>query len=380
MRHRDISSLSYSVFCCQLSVTIIAPIIGLWIEKYNESFLTAGAIFSSFMVTTIPLQFVGGILSDRVGRKMLIVLGLTVYSLSSLLFVIERSPLDLMLFRALQGIGAGLFFPSATAYIADVTEPSERGEVMSIYNACLGAGLALGPLIGGGLANFLGVHSPFILAGILLAFASILSMLMLRHTIVKQEKFKFTVVRECGTSLFIACLSAFLGLGVAGIMESVFSPHAILGLGISEFNVGLALTAMFIAYSLLQPQLKEFMKKVGEDMTITLGFALCSIGLLMLSLTFNFVIIVCSLIAIGIGLGSLVLGSMTKASKSSPSEEFHGTVMGIYHSSMYIGMGLLPIAAGIMSDIYSAPTTFVLTSCGLAIFTVALFYSSLKPK
>lgn len=100
----------------------------------------------------------------------------------------------------------------------------------------------------------------------------------------------------------------------------------------------------------------------------------------MLSLTFNFAVIVCSLITIGIGLGSLVLGSMTKASKSSPSEEFHGTVMGIYHSSMYIGMGLLPIAAGIMSDIYNTPTTFVLTSCGLAIFTVALFYSSLKSK
>ena len=380
MRRWELLLLSYSVFCCQLSVTVIAPIIGLWIEKYGETFLTAGAIFSSFMATSVPLQLVGGVLSDRAGRRPFIAMGLALYSISSLLFVAERGPIDLMCLRALQGVGAGFFMPSAAAYIADATKLEERGGAMSVYNAGLGAGLALGPFVGGALARSLSIHSPFILAGVLLASACVLSALTLKRTTVGRRGLSMLAVRGCSKLLFVACLSAFLGLGVAGIMESVFSPHAILSLGVSEFEVGLALTGMFITYSLSQPLLKLFMGRAGEELTVALGFALCSGGLLAVAYTSSFTVIALSLLAVGVGLGSLVLGSMTRASKSSPSGELHGAVMGVYHSSMYVGMGLIPIAAGVLSDLYGAPSTFALTSLVLAAYTIALVLLSMRTR
>ncbi|RLF09681.1 MAG: MFS transporter, partial [Thermoprotei archaeon] len=58
----------------------------------------------------------------------------------------------------------------------------------------------------------------------------------------------------------------------------------------------------------------------------------------------------------------------------------HGAVMGVYHSSMYVGMGLIPIAAGVLSDLYGAPSTFALTSLVLAAYTIALVLLSMRTR
>ncbi|MCU4140828.1 MAG: putative arabinose efflux permease AraJ [Methanophagales archaeon] len=351
--------------------------------------MASALIFAAFTLVSTPLQIPAGKLSDKFGRKQFIVAGLLLYAVASALFPIF-SPSDalthassvslcgLILARALQGAGAGLFFPSITAFLTERTSEAERGEAFSIYNIGLGAGLALGPLAGGALTNSLNAIAPFVACVSLALFSAFLVLFLVQEEKLteagaKRGKMSGKTSKKQKNALILACIVIFFGIGVAAIMSSMFSPYAKSKLNFSETLIGIFISAMLAVFAILQRVLSGISRKIGEVPLATLGVLLCASGLASLAFTANPQAILLISFILGAGLGAVSLSTLTLASYAAKDREGarEGEIMGVYFTIFYAGLGTIPLICGFLSEILGAERVFLLYA--LTLFALAPF-------
>ena len=377
------------VFSTQFGVTVVAPLLGMWVSAVEQPYVASALIFAAFTLVSTPLQIPAGKLSDKFGRKQFIVAGLLLYAVASALFPIF-SPSDalthassvslcgLILARALQGAGAGLFFPSITAFLTERTSEAERGEAFSIYNIGLGAGLALGPLAGGALTNSLNAIAPFVACVSLALFSAFLVLFLvheekLTEVEAKRGKISGKTSKKQKNALILACIVIFFGIGVAAIMSSMFSPYAKSKLNFSETLIGIFISAMLAVFAILQRVLSGISRKIGEVPLATLGVLLCASGLASLAFTADPQAILLISFILGAGLGAVSLSTLTLASYAANIGEGarEGEIMGVYFTIFYAGLGTIPLVCGFLSEILGAERVFLLYA--LTLFALAPF-------
>ncbi len=373
------------VFSTQFGVTVIAPLLGEWVEGSEVPSFVSALIFSSFTIVSIPLSVSGGIISDKLGRKPLIVAGLLLYAVASALFPFSNNTYDWIFVRALQGAGAGLFFPAVTALLSEVTSYDERGHALSVYNMGLGAGLAAGPISGGFLFDIYGIHMPFFFC-VVFALLSVILVLLFVHepkTRSKRKKKRLSLSERERKALTLACVLIFFGIGVAAIMGALFSTFATADLELPDYElstgvvihatgiIGVILSAMFVVFVILQTGFGRLMKRIGEITLSIAGLFLCACGLIVLHSATSILELFIMSFFLGAGLGAISLGTLTLASKAAGAgagagagaieqkQEQEGRVMGIYYTVFYAGIGGVPLVCGALSDIFGARLLFL---------------------
>ena len=143
-------ALAMLVACFDGSITTTCgPEIG---NSFNNTSLLPWLTMGYLLFETIMIP-VSGKLSDLYGRKKLLMIGLTLFLLSSIVATIGISMEVMILARAIQGMAGGIIIPVATALIADLYPPEERGKMQGALGALFGIGFGVGPLIGGTLAT-----------------------------------------------------------------------------------------------------------------------------------------------------------------------------------------------------------------------------------
>ena len=130
---------------------------------------------NSYALIFAGLLFTYGVLGDRYGRRLALVVGLVVFGLASLLAAFSRSPEALIASRALMGLGGAAVLPSTLAMITVVFEPAERPRAIGIWAGASGVAIALGPVTGGVLLEHFWWGSVFLVnvPVVLLALAAI---------------------------------------------------------------------------------------------------------------------------------------------------------------------------------------------------------------
>ncbi|AYC28883.1 MDR family MFS transporter [Paenisporosarcina cavernae] len=106
-------------------------------------------VFTSFMLTSAIMTVVAGKLSDIFGRKPFFLIGIGVFTVGAFLSGLSATIEQLIIFRAIQGIGAGLIIPTAFAAVGDLFSPRERGKWQGIMSSVFGISSVIGPTIGG---------------------------------------------------------------------------------------------------------------------------------------------------------------------------------------------------------------------------------------
>jgi DHA1 family multidrug resistance protein-like MFS transporter len=153
---RSMIILFLTMFIIMVGFGVIMPILPFYAEKMGASATDLGLLFASYSVVQFIFSPIWGQMSDRVGRKPMILLGLVGFGISFLLFGVATSLWMLFAARILGGILSAATLPTVMAYIADTTDEKGRGGGMGILGAAMGMGITFGPVIGG----FLGEHSP----------------------------------------------------------------------------------------------------------------------------------------------------------------------------------------------------------------------------
>ena len=142
-----------TVFIDLLGFGIIIPLLPFYAESYGASAFMVGLLGTSFSLMQFVFSPVWGRISDRIGRRPIILLGLAGSCASYLVLALAQSLAVIFVARIIGGI-AGANIPTAQAYIADVTTPENRAKGMGLVGAAFGLGFIFGPALGGVLSHF----------------------------------------------------------------------------------------------------------------------------------------------------------------------------------------------------------------------------------
>jgi multidrug resistance protein len=348
--------LFLTVFVDLLGFGIVIPFLPMFAAHVGVGASAVGPILAVYSLMQLVCAPLLGRISDRIGRRPVIMLGLLGSSISYVIYGFADSFWTLMLSRAVHGACAATV-STAQAYVADTTEESERARGMGMIGAAFGLGFVLGPAIGGVLGRG-SLRTPVFFAAALtfanLLFAAI--SLPEPHRPGAQARLEFRRVIEpllnlpqrlVGHRLTRLFTLAFLLTFVLGVLEATFALMVPQVYGYGAFGVGGLLALAGLVQAIAQGYLLgRVVKRVGEVRVLRAGALILAIGFAPLGSVESHAILFLALAMLSIGYG---LGSPSVASLISKSSERHvqGEVLGLNQSAMSLARIFGPIAGGV---------------------------------
>lgn len=171
-----------ATFMLLLDVSIVTVALPDIARQLDASLSDLQWVVDSYALALASVVLTAGSLADRFGRRRVFLVGLSVFTLASLLCGLAGSPLQLNVFRGLQGIGGAMMFATALALLAQEFRGPDRGTAFGIWGATTGAAVAVGPLAGGALTDGLGWEWIFLVNVPIGVAAVALTLLKLRES------------------------------------------------------------------------------------------------------------------------------------------------------------------------------------------------------
>jgi EmrB/QacA subfamily drug resistance transporter len=256
--HQQIVQVLTGVMLCILLAaidqTVVVPAVPA-IASDLHGFSHLSWIVSAYLLTSTASMPVYGKLSDMYGRRALLLPAIVLFCIASALCALSQSLLQLIIFRALQGIGGAGLMAMAQASIADVVAPRERGKYQGYMASAWGIASILGPIVGGWVTDHLSWHWIFWLNVPICVAAFVLSNRSLR--LLKIRRRTGTRIDYVGAALLTCFTTICLLIMTWGGVSYAWDSHMILGLGVLALIVLVVLVVQELHYPdpLLPPRL-----------------------------------------------------------------------------------------------------------------------------
>jgi MFS family permease len=154
---------------------MIIPFMPVYAKSLGATATQLSWVMGGFFIGRMVGQVPAGVITDRVGRRVVILVALVGYTLSGLGYANAHDPLFLVPFRVIQGISAGFFSVASRSLVNDLAGPEKRGAAMGMYNAAISLGFTIGPFLGSRIGHRFGMNVQFWTC----AFLSLMSLFVL---------------------------------------------------------------------------------------------------------------------------------------------------------------------------------------------------------
>jgi DHA1 family multidrug resistance protein-like MFS transporter len=365
--------LSLTIFSATLGIGIIAPLLPLYAEDLGATGIWLGLIFAGFSISrTIIIPFAGR-LSDRRGRKLFLVIGLFSYTVLSIGYVWADSLTGLTLVRFLHGLASGMVLPIAQAYVGDIVPEGGEGKWMGYFNAAFFTGVGCGPLLGGILADHLGMDAAFYAMGCLslLAFLGVTFFLPEIKARQKEDSPKSSYKDIAANRVMWGLFSLRLGFSTARGALATFLPiFAGINLALSTSLIGFLLTVNMLGMSLLQIPAGSLADRFNRRAMVTLGSTFYLVGMALIPTTGNFWHLLMLSIFLGLG-GAAAMPAASVMVVDQGRRYGMGMTMAVFFMAVGIGMAIGPILAGVIADLFSTGSVFYFSAASVLAGTIA---------
>lgn len=355
-----LAALSAVPFIMVLGNSMLIPILPRMMAAMDVSLFQVGLLITAFSLPAgivIPLT---GFLSDRLGRKTVMVPALVVYGLGGLIagfaaLLLSRPYWVIFAGRIVQGIGGGGTYQLAMALAGDIFKSNRRAPVLGTLEAANGLGKVVSPLAGSAAA-LLFWFAPFFVYGILSLPVALLVWLLVKEPLQSKAKKSLSgylrtlrgIFRQKALSLAAAYLAGMAVLFTLFGVLSFFSDTLEKRFHIRGFAAGLIIAipvlamavTSFLAGTLLQKQLSRLLKG-----SVVAGLALIAVALLLAIPARGLIPFLSTIVLIGLGTGLVLPGLNTLITSSAAMEE-RGLVTALYGTVRFFGVALGPPAFG----------------------------------
>jgi DHA1 family multidrug resistance protein-like MFS transporter len=357
-QRRNLTILTFVLFVVMLGYGIIIPIFPFYIESMGAGGTELGLLVASYAVMRLICGPIWGGLSDRVGRKPILLVGILGYVITMVWFGLATQLWMLFAARILSGILSSATAPTTMAYIGDSTPEDERGGGMGLLGAAGGVGTIIGPAVGGFLATT-SLSLPFFIAAGMALLSLILAIFFLPESHPAQEqkaKEREAVVdlRAWWQALFspIGTLFILTFISTSGLMvfANVFGLYGLERFNYGPEQVGIVMMVMGAVSALTQGLLAgPATKRWGDAWVIRIGLlaSALSFGLMLLANTFATAILATAFLALTAAIVSPALLSLTSRRATVPQ----GIAMGLSNSFVSLGRIVGPILGGAALDV-----------------------------
>jgi DHA1 family multidrug resistance protein-like MFS transporter len=362
---KNLVILSLTLGVVMLGFGMVMPIMPFYIESLGASATELGMLVAiSPLIQLVAAPLWGGV-SDRRGRKPVLIVGLLGYGISMVLFGLATELWMLFVARGVGALLSAATMPTTMAYVSDSTSEEERGGGIGVLGAAMGLGMVLGPALGGLLATE-SLSTPFFLTAAVCFITLILVLVLLPESLPPEAR-RQVVAREglqgrlrglrravsgpMAVLLFMAFLVSF-GLTC---FQAIFGYYALKQYGYGTEEVGWILTVVGLVGAVTQGALTgPLTKRWGEARLI-------KATLLASAVTFLLLIVANSLVTVLIAtalftLPNALLRPAVISLTSKHAGDKQGTAMGLNNSFNSLGRVVGPIWAGFAFDLnYDLP-------------------------
>lgn len=333
---------------------IVVPILPRYAERFGASGLTVGLLFASFSLAQFAAAPLLGRLSDRIGRKPVIVISLLGTAIGSFVTGAAGALWLLFLGRVIDG-GSGASLAVAQAAVGDIATPAERPRLMGMLGAAFGIGFVVGPAFGG-LAALGGAHVPFYVAGVLATANAIAAWIRVPETRseagTSSHAEAHKPARRRALSPMLARL-ALVGLLTTVAFTSFEATFALLGhhrFGFGEKGAATVFLCVGIVLVVVQGRLYgDLAKRSGVHRVYVAGVGLLVVGLAVTALATVWVALGAALLLLSLGQGVASPSISTLVAEYAPAER-RGEAMGFQQSAAAVGRIVGPPVAGWLFD------------------------------
>lgn len=354
-----------------MGIGIIMPVMPDLIEELTDLPIGAAAIWGGYLTFVYALmQFafgpMVGSLSDRFGRRPVLIVSLAALTADYLVMGLAPSLLLLFVARLLSGI-AGATHSTANAFIADVTPRERRAQAFGMVGAAFGVGFVLGPVLGG-LTGELGARAPFFVAAGL-AFANFCyGIVVLPESLERERRRDFSWARSnpLGAVRQVArmprvgwLLVAFFLFNLSHyVYPAVWAFFAKAAFDWGSAEVGLSLALVGVGFVVVQGGLiRVIVPRLGEARTTVAGFLLSIAGLVGVAFATEgwMALAVIPVVACG----AIVTPALTGLMANGTPDDAQGELQGVLASAMAVSMIVTPLLATQLFGHFTDPAAAV---------------------
>jgi multidrug resistance protein len=329
---------------------IVLPILPIYAERFAASPGTIGLLVASFSLGQLVFSPIWGRVSDRIGRKPVLVLSLAGTAVGSLLTGLAGSLWLLFAGRVVDGI-SGASVSVAQAAVTDLAEPSERPRLLGLLGAAFGLGFVAGPAIGA-LAALGGPHVPFLVAAALAAVNAVVAAVRLPETRpspsrsgrAERQQLSSNAPRTEGLRVYL--LIAFVSLVAFSAFEATFALFGERRLGLRLASTGVVFTVIGVLIALVNGGLvAPTVRRFGEAGTLRLGLAGNAAGLAVLPFVHSWPALAPAIVLLTVGQG-LVTPTLSATVAGRVGAERRGAALGAQQSAGGLARVVGPVAGG----------------------------------
>jgi len=352
-RNSALTFIFITILIDVIGIGIIIPVIPKLIEELTGAGLSEASKYGGWLMFAYAvMQFIfspiiGG-LSDRYGRRPLLLFSLLGLGIDYIFMAFAPTIFWLFIGRIIAGI-AGASFTTATAYIADISEPEKRAQNFGLVGAAFGLGFIIGPVLGGISAQW-GARVPFIAAAVLTLINVLYGYFVLPESLLKENrrKFEWSRANPIGSLMHLRKYPVVSGLVgcftliyiAAHAVQSNWAYYTMLKFNWNEAWVGYSLGFVGLLVGIVQGGLiRIIIPKIGQNNSVYLGLTLYSIGLLLFGVATTSWMMFAFLIPYSLGgiCGPALQGIISSAVPATEQGELQGALTSLMSATSIVG-------------------------------------------
>ena len=348
---RDVVLLSLAIFFTDASHSTVIPIFPGYAKDVGASLSMLGSYGSVAAMAMLLLSLPLGQLSDRYGRRRMMVPGLILFIVVPLSYMAAQSPYHLYPIRIALGLGVGLIFGNGFLLMSEVAEEGFRNVAQGLYMTSMGLGFTLGPLVGGFAAKLVAPNLSFKISS---GFA-VLGLLLL--LMVKEKR-----VKESGKTEARAGLSELvrdpriIASGVANFVNSLmfnavtlFFPVYGSDIGLDEADVGIGFTSRGLASTAVRLPVGSLTRRIKALNLMAAGLLLSAATMFTVSNSSGLMLVSVLMGVQGVAYGVYLTSGNVYVSEEAPKDH-KATAMAVYSMFGNIGGIVGPVMLGVIAE------------------------------